>query len=243
MSVCNVVLAKEFKGYFRNGSAFVLLAVYLGLSLFSTYYSASFFVYDNYNLMSFFMYQPEVLNMLLPALTMKMWAEEKKSGTMEFLLTQPVSYTVLVLGKFAAAFCFGVLLLAMTLPFAVGCAFFMPLDVLNILSGYLAVILVIGVLCALGCVVSVFNENAILAYIISVFIGWLLLLLGGDALLTPLNGLSPRLLSMVYGALNFMDNYRELTAGQVTLSGIVYFVLPGVFLLWFNIIVLEYRKR
>ncbi len=243
MSVCKVVLAKEFKSYFRNGSAFILLAVYLGLSLFSTYYSASFFVYDNYNLTSFFMYQPEVLNMLLPALTMKMWAEEKKSGTLEFLLTQPVGYGALVLGKFGAAFSFGILLLFMTLPFAFGCSFFMPLDVLNIVSGYLAVVLVIGIFCALGCVVSVFNENSILAYIISVFIGWMLLLFGGNTLLMPLNHLSPRLLSMAYGSLNFMDNYRELTAGQITFSGIGYFVLPCVFLLWFNVIVLEYRKR
>ena len=97
------VMQKEFAGYFRTPTAYIIIAVYLVLSMFATFYSAYFFAYDNSGLISFFTYQPEIFVVLMPAATMRLWADERRSGTIEFLLTQPVDYTAVVLGKFMAA--------------------------------------------------------------------------------------------------------------------------------------------
>ena len=109
------VMQKEFAGYFRTPTAYIIIAVYLVLSMFATFYSAYFFAYDNSGLISFFTYQPEIFVVLMPAATMRLWADERRSGTIEFLLTQPVDYTAVVLGKFMAAAAFGLLMLALTL--------------------------------------------------------------------------------------------------------------------------------
>ena len=108
------VMQKEFAGYFRTPTAYIIIAVYLVLSMFATFYSAYFFAYDNSGLISFFTYQPEIFVVLMPAATMRLWADERRSGTIEFLLTQPVDYTAVVLGKFMAAAAFGLLMLALT---------------------------------------------------------------------------------------------------------------------------------
>ena len=164
------VMQKEFAGYFRTPTAYIIIAVYLVLSMFATFYSAYFFAYDNSGLISFFTYQPEIFVVLMPAATMRLWADERRSGTIEFLLTQPVDYTAVVLGKFMAAAAFGLLMLALTLPFALYASTLVDLDMLNVLSAYLATVLAIALLTAAGCLVSVFNTNAVLAYLFSVFV-------------------------------------------------------------------------
>lgn len=155
------VMQKEFAGYFRTPTAYIIIAVYLVLSMFATFYSAYFFAYDNSGLISFFTYQPEIFVVLMPAATMRLWADERRSGTIEFLLTQPVDYTAVVLGKFMAAAAFGLLMLALTLPFALYASTLVDLDMLNVLSAYLATVLAIALLTAAGCLVSVFNTNAV----------------------------------------------------------------------------------
>ena len=113
------ILKKEFGSYFRTPTAYIIIGVYLVISMFSTFYSAYFFMNNNTGLISFFSYQPEVLVILIPALTMKLWADERRSGTMEFILTQPISYNSIILGKFSAAVLFGLLLLVLTSPFII----------------------------------------------------------------------------------------------------------------------------
>ena len=142
------VMQKEFAGYFRTPTAYIIIAVYLVLSMFATFYSAYFFAYDNSGLISFFTYQPEIFVVLMPAATMRLWADERRSGTIEFLLTQPVDYTAVVLGKFMAAAVFGLLMLALTLPFALYASTLVDLDMLNVLSAYLATVLAIALLTA-----------------------------------------------------------------------------------------------
>ena len=148
------ILKKEFGSYFRTPTAYIIIGVYLVISMFSTFYSAYFFMNNNSGLGSFFSYQPEILVILIPALTMKLWADERRSGTLEFILTQPISYNAIILGKFGAAVLFGILLLALTGPFVIYVSFLTELDWQNIVSGYLATILTIMVLTSIGCLIS-----------------------------------------------------------------------------------------
>ena len=221
------VMQKEFAGYFRTPTAYIIIAVYLVLSMFATFYSAYFFAYDNSGLISFFTYQPEIFVVLMPAATMRLWADERRSGTIEFLLTQPVDYTAVVLGKFMAAAAFGLLMLALTLPFALYASTLVDLDMLNVLSAYLATVLAIALLTAAGCLVSVFNTNAVLAYLFSVFVGWLLV------------SLSNRLSR----SLNFYRNYQDMMLGQPGFDNLAYFLLLTILILWLNVAAIDYKKH
>jgi len=242
MRVLLAVLHKEFFGYFRNYTSYIVLAIYLVLSFAATFYSADFFDYNNSNLISFFMYQPEILNVVLPAITMKMWADERRQGTLEFLLTQPVSITKLVLGKFLSAFIFGLCMIFMILPFVFYLSTLISYDVLNIISSFIAVILVMGILCALGCTVSAFNNNAIIAYLFSVVIGWVVENTNFDFLLKPLNTIIPLTMHKLQGVLNFRTHYQSMIEGELPINTLIYGIIFIILTLWLNIVVVEKRK-
>ena len=204
------VMQKEFAGYFRTPTAYIIIAVYLVLSMFATFYSAYFFAYDNSGLISFFTYQPEIFVVLMPAATMRLWADERRSGTIEFLLTQPVDYTA---------------------------------DMLNVLSAYLATVLAIALLTAAGCLVSVFNTNAVLAYLFSVFVGWLLVSLNFDFLLSPLLNISETISNRLSRSLNFYRNYQDMMLGQPGFDNLAYFLLLTILILWLNVAAIDYKKH
>lgn len=232
MSIIRTVAAKEFSGYFKNYTACIVAFVYLLLSFAAAFYAAHFFEYDNRALGSFFAYQPEILNVLLPALTMKMWAEESRLGTLEFVLTQPIKVSVFVWGKFLSSVAFALCLLLMTIPFAVYTSFLVDFDVLNLLSAYLGWLLAAVALCAVGCMVSAFNSNVIVAYISSVFCGWLLENLNFDVVFAPLKSVFPFAMRDLGGLLDFGANYQTFVQGQPSVAAAVYFI----FVAWFALI-------
>lgn len=242
MNIIRTVAAKEFNGYFKTYTAYVVLGVYLLLSFAAVFYSASFFEYDNRGLISFFVYQPEILNILLPALTMKMWAEERRQGTLEFLLTQPVRLPLLVLGKFLAAFAFGLCLLLTILPFVIYASSLVEYDVLNLISAFCGAVMAVAALCALGCMVSAFNGNVIIAYLSSVFVGWIWENGNFDFMISPFVSWFPLLTQRLSGVLNFSPYYQAVIQGQIGLDAVGYFVSVTVFALWLNIIAVNGRR-
>ena len=237
------ILKKEFGSYFRTPTAYIIIGVYLVISMFSTFYSAYFFMNNNTNLISFFIYQPEVLTILIPALTMKLWSDERRSGTIEFILTQPISYNSIILGKFSAAVLFGLLLLVLTSPFIIYVSFLIKLDWINIASGYIGALLTIVVLTAIGCLISSFNNNAVLAYLFSVFSCWLLTSLNYDFILLPLFNLSENITYRLSQSLNFYHNYQDFIQGEPGLDNLTYFLSLTVLILWLNRLAIDYKKQ
>ncbi len=237
------ILKKEFGSYFRTPTAYIIIGVYLVISMFSTFYSAYFFMNNNTNLISFFSYQPEVLTILIPALTMKLWSDERRSGTIEFILTQPISYNSIILGKFSAAVLFGLLLLVLTSPFIIYVSFLIKLDWINIASGYIGALLTIVVLTAIGCLISSFNNNAVLAYLFSVFSCWLLTSLNYDFILLPLFNLSENITYRLSQSLNFYHNYQDFIQGEPGLDNLTYFLSLTVLILWLNRLAIDYKKQ
>ena len=237
------ILKKEFGSYFRTPTAYIIIGVYLVISMFSTFYSAYFFMNNNTGLISFFSYQPEVLVILIPALTMKLWADERRSGTMEFILTQPISYNSIILGKFSAAVLFGLLLLVLTSPFIIYVSFLTELDWANVLSGYIGTLLTIMVLTSIGCLISSFNNNAVLAYLFSVFSCWLLTSLNYDFILLPLFNLSENITYRLSQSLNFYHNYQDFIQGEPGLDNLTYFLSLTVLILWLNRLAIDYKKQ
>ncbi len=237
----NAIFKKEFGSYFKSRLAYIVLSVYIITSLSCTFYLGNFFNIVNYNLYSFFYYQPGVLISLIPALTMKLWADERRYGTIELLLTQPMKYSSVVLGKFFAAWAFCGLMLILTFPFWLTTALFIPVDSYNVFYNYLAVLIASGALCAIGCFVSSLCRNPISAYLIAAFIGTILKMFNFDFLIKKFN-ISNEIIIRISQSLNFDSHYENIIQGQLTWSDMIYFSLLIIFCLWLNIMSVEYKR-
>ncbi len=235
------IFKKEFGSYFKSRLAYIVLVIYVITSMACTFYLGNFFNIVNYNLYSFFYYQPGVLISLIPALTMKLWADERRYGTIELLLTQPLRYSSVVLGKFFAAWAFCGLMLLLTTPLWVTTAWIIPVDSYNVFYNYLAVWVLSGAFCAIGCVVSALSSNPISAYIITVFIGTILKMLNFDLLIKKFK-IANEIIIRISQSLNFDSHYENIILGQLTWGNFVYFALLIVFCLWLNMISVEYKR-
>ncbi len=235
------IFMKEFGSYFKSGLAYFVLAIYLLTSMASTFYLGNFFNIVNQSLYSYFYYQPGILISLIPALTMKLWADEKRYGTIELLLTQPLTYQAMVWGKFMAAWAFSALMVACSLPFCLSAAWFVQIDIYNIISSYIAVLVVSGMVCALGCAVSSLNRNPVSAYILTVFIGTILKITDFDFLIRKFK-IANEILLRISKSLNFNEQYETIIFGQLTWSSVVYFLSLILFGLWINLAAVKYRR-
>lgn len=237
----NIIFKKEFKSYFRSKLGYFILSVYLVLSMSLTFFGGNYFQIQNTGLFSFFYQQPEIFVLLIPALTMKIWADERRSGTMELLLTQPVSYYDIVIGKFLAAWLFCLLMLVATFPLWITTAFLINVDNLNISFNYLGCFLTAGALCAVSCLVSSFNSNPVSAYLFSIFVCALLKISNFDDIIGLVN-LPNELMIRVSQSLNFDFQYQHIILGQISWNSLVYFGGIIVFSLWLNVAAVEYKK-
>lgn len=238
----HTIFTKEVAAYFNSNLVYILLAFYALLSMLSTFIVGNFFDVDNSGLFSFFYFQDYVFMVLIPALTMRLWADERKSGTIEFLLTQPVSLTTIVLGKFCAAWFMCLIMFVITFPFWIYIGLSFPLDNLNILAAYTGCWLVAGAFCAIGCMISAFNNSPVNSYIITLFLTWSLII-GNFDLVIKKGTLSNEINSRIMQSLNFNKHYYDLLTGQISVDNIIYYLCLIVFALWLNVVAIEYKKN
>ncbi len=236
------IFNKELNSYFHTSLAYFLLGAYMLISMFSTFYLGAFFDLNNTELFSFFYFQSDIFALLVPALTMRLWAEERRSGTIELLLTQPISYTSIVIGKFLSAWTFCLILLATTVPFWIFINTIYDLDNINILSSYLGCFFVSGVFCAIGCCISAFNRGLVVAYICTLFISLLISTVNFDFLINQIN-LSDDVSIRIIQSLNFSKHFTDMTGGQLGLDNIIYYLSMITLPLWLNILTIEYKKN
>ena len=237
----SIILKKEFASYFRTKLAYFIMSFYAVLSVITAFYSGYYFDINNISIFSLFYFQPEIFIILAPALTMKLWADERRFGTLELILSQPLSYTSLVVGKFLSAWLFCGLLLLLTMPLWLTTSFFMQTDNLNIMNNYFSCFLVSGALCSIGCVVSSFNTNPIVAYIMSVFVVWFLKLSNLDYVIKYAN-ISNELVIRISNSLSFDKHFENMISGELSLNNIIYFLTIMIFSLWLNVVSIDYKR-
>lgn len=214
------LLNKELSGYFQSYFAYAVIFVYLFVSVGSAFYFGSYLVAHDTAVYSLFYLQPLVQIALLPALTMKLWSEEYRTGTAEFLLTQPMRFSMPVLAKFTAAFLFAAMMTLFLLPFIYYTSRTLTLDWGNVVCSYIGLELLIFLLCAIGTWISAMNKHVIAAYLMSVFVAALWLAL-------PISGL--------------YDVYNNFLLAEVGVSDVLYFVSFGAAILFLNTTVMELR--
>lgn len=235
------IYKKETFSFFEGIQAWIILATYIILSMFITFFIGGFFSLNNAGLFSFFYFQPYILAFLIPAITMRLWAEERKNGTIEFLLTQPIPVFSIVIGKFLSAWTLCLCMMFLSFPLWIYLNLFFAADNLNILSGYLAYILLTGCFCAIGCLISSFCSSASVSYLWSLIVLFLFSMNDLSFIIKWLN--LPQTLQMrLQNSLSLSSHYSDMISGQISLDNILFFMLLTVICISLNIFSVEYKK-
>src|SRR5512134_3097093 len=172
------IVKRELGGYFTSPIAYVFLVIYLLLAGFFTFTVGSFFERGEASLVSFFTWHPWLYLFLVPAVGMRLWSEERRLGTMELLLTMPVTTWQAIVGKFLASWLFLALALALTFPVVITINYLGSPDNGVVLSGYVGSWLMAGAYLALSCITSAMTRTQVVSFIISVVVCLFLILAG-----------------------------------------------------------------
>jgi len=232
---------RELRSYFVTPVASVFIVIFLILSSALTFTIGNFFDRGQADLQPFFGFVPWLFLLLIPALTMRLWAEERRLGTIELLLTLPISLWQAVLGKFLAAWAFCACALALTFPLWLTVNALGSPDNGVIFAGYFGCLLVAGFYLAVGAAVSAMTRNQVIAFVIAVALCFLLTAAGSPIVSEFLSDRLPILAEMARG-LSVTDRFLDFTRGLIGLPNLVYFASCIGLALLINVAVLEHRR-
>lgn len=236
------VFKRELSGYFATPVAYVFIAIFLILAGAMTFYLGGFYERGQADLGSFFTFHPWLYLFLVPAVAMRMWAEERKSGTIELLLTLPITMGQAVLGKFLAAWAFIAIALALTFPVWITVNYLGSPDNGAILAGYIGSLLMAGAFLAIGSCLSAATRNQVVAFILTVVVCFMLLLAGFPLVLDFFSGWAPQALVDGIASLSFLTHFNAISKGVIDLRDLVYFGLMIGAWLYACTIVVEMKK-
>ena len=236
------VFTKEFRSFFQSRMAWLIFGVYAILSMAVTFFQSPFISTPEPNLISFFKLQSNIFTLIIPALTIKLWTDEKRLGTLELTLSLPISYTALTIGKFLAVWALCGVMLFSTVGLWISTALVTHTDNLGILQNYLLCWLLCGALCALSLAASAFTAHPVSAFVLSLAVCLGFSLISFTSLI-KLMGLSSEAVLRAGGALNFGEHFDNLIVGQITFGGIFYFISIMGGALWLNITTIIWQQN
>ncbi len=236
------VMRRELKSYFLTPVAYVFIVIFLILSNTFTFYLGNFYERGQADLAPFFNFHPWLYLFLVPALSMRLWAEERKSGSIELLMTLPIELWQAVLGKFFAAWLFTALALALTFPIWITVNFLGDPDNGVILAAYVGSLLMAGGFLAVGSCISAATKNQVIAFILSVVACFVLLLSGFSMVLDLFSAWAPQAIVDTVASLSFLTHFASISKGVIDVRDLVYFALLIGVMLYANAIVLELKK-
>lgn len=242
MSGVLAVFRREFIGYFATPVAYVFIVVFLFMSGIFTFYIGNFFDRGQADLRPFFMFHPWLYLVFVPAITMRLWAEERRSGTIEFLMTLPVGLFGAVIGKFLAAWCFTAVALALTFPIWLTVAYLGDPDHGVILAGYVGSLLMAGGYLAIGSCLSALTKNQVIAFVVAVAVGFIVTASGAPVVLDAVSAWAPRAVVDIIASFSFLTRFNAITAGVVDTRDVIYFVSLMVVWLVANAAAVEWKK-
>ena len=240
-AILNVV-RRELTGYFSTPVAWVFIVIFLVMAGVFTFYIGAFYERGLADLAPFFQFHAWLYLFLVPAVSMRLWAEERRSGSIELLLTLPLTTWQAVVGKFLAAWFFIGLALALTFPTWVTVNYLGDPDNGAIFAGYVGSWLMAGGFLAIGSCISATTRNQVVAFILSVVVCFGFLLSGLPMIMNLFSGWAPQGLLDLVAEFSFLSRFASISKGVLDLRDLVYFGLVTVFWLMANTIVLELRK-
>ncbi len=241
-NIIGVVFGREFRGYFATPLAAIFLAVFLAISAGMTFFIGGFFERGQADLSSFFTWHPWLFLVLMPAIGMRLWAEERRSGTIELLMTLPVHTWQLVLGKFLAGWCFTGIALLLTTPIWLTVNYLGSPDNGVIAASYLGSWLMAGAFLSVAACMSALTKNQVIAFIAASIAGFLLIMAGFDLVLATVRSWAPAIIIEVVQSLSFISHFGRLSQGVLEAPTIVFFTSLMALCLWINVQLVDIKK-
>ena len=237
------IFKKELLSYFVTPIAYVFIAIFLMTSSSFTFYLSDFYGRGQADLQSFFDWHPWLYIFLMPAISMRLWAEEKKSGTLEIISTLPVPLWQMVAGKFLAAWAFTAITLFCTFPIWVTACYLGDPDNGIIFISYIGSLLMAGGYLAIGSFISATTRNQVIAFVISALVCFLFTISGFPMVLNFFQGWLPGPVLNAIAGFSFLTNFGDITKGILEIKSLWFFLTFIVFWLFINSYILSTRKR
>ena len=237
-----IVLRRELASYFATPVAYVFIIIFLVLNGAFTFYMGNLYERGQADLDPFFTFHPWLYLFLIPAISMRLWAEERKSGSIELLMTQPITLWHAVLGKFLAAWLFAGLALVLTFPLWITVAYLGDPDNGAIFAAYIGSFLMAGGFLAIGSLTSALTRNQVIAFILAVVGCFLFLLAGFPLVMDVFRSWAPQAVVNAIASLSFLTHFESISKGVIDLRDLLYFAMLIVFFLIATSVTLDVRK-
>ncbi len=236
------IFKREFASYFATPLAYVFIVIFLLTMGAFTFYVGHFYENGIADLSVFFAYHPWLYLFLVPAISMRLWADERRTGTMELLLTLPIPLWATVLGKYLAAWAFTGIALALTFPIWLTVNYLGEPDNGVIFASYIGSFLVAGGYLAIGACISASTSNQVIAFVVSVAVCFLFTVSGAPLVLDVFQAWAPMALTDAVASLSVVTHFNAITQGVLDLRDIVFFLSLIALFLAANIVVVDLKK-
>jgi len=236
------IFKRELAGYFATPVAYVFIIIFLFLTGIASFYVGNFFDRGQADLKSFFSFHPWLYLFLIPAISMRLWAEERKSGTIELVMTLPVSLGGIVLGKFLAAWAFTAIALALTFPMWLTVNYLGNPDNGIILAGYIGSLFMAAGYLAIGACISATTKNQVIAFVVAVVVCFIFTVSGAPIVLDFVSAWAPQVLVQAISSFSFLTHFTAITEGVIDIRDVVYFASLIAVWLFANAVVVDLKK-
>jgi ABC-2 type transport system permease protein len=242
MSTTLTLFRRELASYFVTPVAYVFIVIFLALLSAMTFFLGGFFGRGEADLAPFFAFHPWLYLLLVPAISMRLWSDERKSGTIEMLLTLPISPMQAVIAKFFAAWAFAAIALALTFPFWLTVNYLGSPDNGVIVAGYLGSLIMAGAYLAIGSCFSTASKNQVIAFVLAVLVSLIFTVAGTPLVLEFISGWAPRAVIDVVAGLSFLANFEAISKGVLDVANLFYFISVIALFLFINVVLVNVLK-
>lgn len=237
-----IIAKRELKAYFATPVALVFICIFLAVTGAFAFYVGGFFGRGQASLDTFFVYHPWLYLMLVPAIAMRLWAEERKTGTVELLMTLPVSTTQAVVGKYLAAWLFCGIALALTFPMWITVNVLGNPDNGVILASYVGSFVMAGAFLAIGSCLSALTKNQVIAFVVAATVCFLFTMSGLELVLNFFRLWAPDVIVETVAQMSFLTHFTSVMEGVIDIRDVIFFASLIAVWLFANVVVVDLKK-
>ena len=236
------IYKREFTSYFVTPVAYVFIVIFLFMTGVFTFYLGAFYESNQADLEPFFRFHPWLYLFLIPAISMRLWSDERKSGTIELLMTLPVSITDTVVAKYLAAWSFTAIALSLTFPMWITVNYLGNPDNTVVLASYIGSLIMAGGFLAIGTCISALTKSQVIAFVISVVICFMFILSGFPMVLDLFEDWAPQAVIDAIASFSFLTHFTSIKKGVIDIRDVIYFAALITFWLYVNVVIIENKK-
>jgi len=242
MSNISILFRREFSSFFATPVAYVFIGIFLILSGVFTFFVGGFYERGQADLLPFFNFHPWLYLFLVPAIAMRSWSEERKSGTIELLMTLPISSWQAMLAKHLAAWSVLGLSLLLTFPLWLTVNYLGNPDNGIIVAAYVGSWLMAGAFLSIGMCMSAITKNQVIAFILSLVVCFLFVVSGSNIVLDAFKSWAPNMVIDVVASFSFLTHFEAIAKGVIALNDLIYFLLVTGCWLFAGLVIIEQKK-